>query len=259
MGALRRATLLTGAALLVNVAAAGAVQSREGQKETQPPGSAPSAAATPATSSARESFAGVWVYNPEESLNAANGRKEDNAAMRRAGNSGQNGSANGGGAGRNGSGGGGGNSGGGAPGQANPSAGAFGGSSAGYGSPFTSLIANERRDLVRDLLEVPVELSIKLTENDITFTDHLKRELTYPTTGKKKKYQLSASVFEAKTYWDGPVLKKEIEGTENFKMSETYMLSESGKRLFVIVRVANSQDKDAPPVGVNRVYDRIEK
>jgi hypothetical protein len=135
------------------------------------------------------------------------------------------------------------------------------GQGSGVASPFVSLIVNERRDLVRDLLEVPVEMSIKLTDSAITFVDHLARELTYPTTGKKQKYQLSASVFEAKTYWDGPQLKKDIEATEGFKMREVYFLSEDGRRLFVIVRVGDPKGKDpeAPIVGVNRVYDRVER
>jgi hypothetical protein len=258
MGALHRVTLLTGLALVLNSASTVSVHARDGQKESQP-GPSTSSVASPAT---KESFAGVWVYNPEESLNSANGRKEDNAAMRRGVSSGNggNGGANGGGAGagRTGSGG----TTAGTSGTGNPNPGGFGGGGGGGGgmsSPFTSLVVNERRDLVRDLLEVPVELKIKLTDSEVTFVDHLDREITYPTTGKKKKYQLSASVFEAKAYWDGSLLKKEIEGTEGFRMSETYMLSESGKRLFVIVRVGNTQDKQANIVGVNRVYDRVER
>lgn len=140
--------------------------------------------------------------------------------------------------------------------------GGFGGyGGGGQGSAFTSLIVNERRDLVRDLLEVPVELKIKVTDDAVTFVDHLERELTYPTTGKKQKYQLSASIFTAKTYWDGPQLKKDIQGNDDFKMRETYFVSDDGKRLFVIVRVGDPQEKDkeAPVVGVNRVYDRVER
>jgi hypothetical protein len=259
MGALRRATLLTGVALLVSGVSAVARQVRESPKEAPPPSSTPT---TAAPAPARDGFAGVWAYNADESLNSANGRKEDNAALRRAGNSGNNTSRGGG---SNSGGGAGAGSAGGNTSAANPASaggGGFGGGGGGYGngpsSPFTSLIVNERRDLARDLLEIPVELKISLTDSAVTFVDHLRRELTYPTSGKKQKYQLSASVFEAKAYWDGAILKKEIEGSENFKMTETYMLSENGKRLFVMVRIY-SPDKDTPPAGVNRVYDRVEK
>jgi hypothetical protein len=174
--------------------------------------------------------------------------------MRRGASAGNNNSGNG----RTGNGGNSGTNGG----SNNPNSGGYGGGYGGGGgmnSPFTSLIVNERRDLVRDLLEVPMELTIKSSDAEVTFIEHLDRELTYPTTGKKRKYQLSASVFEAKAYWENGQFKKEIEGTEGFRMSETYMLSESGKRLFVIVRVGNPQDKQATIVGVNRVYDRAEK
>jgi len=70
---------------------------------------------------------------------------------------------------------------------------------------------------------------------------------------------LSASVFEAKAYWDGTQFKKEIAGSDGFKMSETYMLSENGQRLFVIVRLGDPQQKDAPLVGANRIYDRAQR
>ena len=44
-------------------------------------------------------------------------------------------------------------------------------------------------------------------------------------------------------------------------MREIYFLSEDGKRLFVIVRVGDPKGKDpeAPVVGVNRVYDRVDR
>jgi hypothetical protein len=38
-------------------------------------------------------------------------------------------------------------------------------------------------------------------------------------------------------------------------MFETYFLSDDGNRLFVIIRIGE-QTKNAPVVGVNRVYDR---
>jgi hypothetical protein len=229
--------LLGSLALLLTGVSVGA---SSGQQEAQPP--SPSG---PSVSTAtRASFAGVWAYNAHDSLNAANGRSEDapGATHRSKAGSGPD------------------------PAAAGAMAGTHGITGFGQGnapvqSPFASLIVNERRDLVRDLLEVPVELTIKLADGSITFVDHLARELTYQTTGKKQKYQLSASIFEAKTYWDGPQLKKDIEATEGFKMRETYFLSEDGKRLFVIVRLGDPKGKDpeAPIVGVNRVYDRIER
>lgn len=259
MRPLRQVTFLIALALVLTGTSMG-IQAQ--QPESQPAAKAPN----PATAlGSREEFAGVWVYNADESLNAANGRKEDTATMRRAGNAGTTVNRGGGsGAGRTGSGG---TNGGGSGGTG--SGGSTGGAPGGYGgyggggtvSPFTPLIANERRDLVRDLLEIPVELTIKLGNDAVTFVDHLDRELTYPTTGKKQKYQLSASEFSARAYWDGQQFKKEIEGAEGFKMQETYFVSENGQRLFVILRIGNPQEKekDAPVVGVNRIYDRVQR
>jgi hypothetical protein len=257
MRPLHRATLLSGLALLFTGVSVGA---QSIQRESQPsstfapaPAPAPAAAAT-----GRAIFAGVWAYNAEDSLNAANGRKEDGTTQRRAG-AGSASGGRGGGTSHTGvsSGGLGGNGNGGGSGSGPGGFGGYGGG--GQPSPFTSLVVNERRDLVRDLMEVPVELKIKVTDAAITFVDHLDRELTYPTSGKKQKYQLSASEFFAKAYWDGLQLRKDIEANDGFKMRETYFVSENGKRLFVIVRVGDPQDKDkdAPVVGVNRVYDRV--
>jgi hypothetical protein len=39
-------------------------------------------------------------------------------------------------------------------------------------------------------------------------------------------------------------------------MSEVYFLSKDAQRLFVILRVAGTR-KGAPPIGADRVYDRV--
>jgi hypothetical protein len=52
-------------------------------------------------------------------------------------------------------------------------------------------------------------------------------------------------------------MRKSIEGIYGFRMSETYFLSPDGRRLFVMVRVGQPR-RDAPQVGFNRVYDRVE-
>src|SRR6185436_2885299 len=85
MRPLRQVTFLSALAL-VACGASTDVRAQQQQPESQPVARTASATAVPAGT--REGFAGVWAYNAEESLNAANGRKEDNATMRRAGNSG---------------------------------------------------------------------------------------------------------------------------------------------------------------------------
>ena len=261
MQPLRLVSLTGGALLLLAGASLGA---HTQQRETPSTSSAAAAVAAASSGTApiaaapapsHQSFAGEWVYNNTDSLNAANGRPEDGSTQRQAGSTG---AATGHGGPTTGAGavaGGPGRTGAGASSSA-PGPGGFGGGSV---SPWMSLVLDERRDLARDLLEVPVQLKIDVSDNAITFVDHLARALTYPTTGKKQKYQLSASIFEARAYWDGLQLKKEIEGSEGFKMRETYFLSQDGKRLFVIVRVGDPHEKDAPVIGVDRVYDRATK
>lgn len=216
---------------------------RQSQSPAEPASTSPSA----------PGFAGVWHYNEKESVNALTGRPElgPNAGRRP----------------------------GGAPGAptrqpavtvpaANPPAtganpGAFGGGApAGgggnwRGDPFamTPFAMAEYRGFVRDLMEVPFEITIRVSSDSVTFKDDLDRELTFPTDGRKQKYQLSASRFEARARWEGPRLIKEVEASHGFKMTEQYFLSDDGRRLFAILRVGELK-KDAPVNGVNRVYDR---
>jgi hypothetical protein len=199
----------------------------------------------------------VWRYNEKESINAATGRPElgPQAGARRPGGaagaparppqssgSGDTSSS------RGGDGGGG------------TAAGGMGGGMGGGGfrnDPFalTPFAMAEVRGFMRDLLEVPLQLTIRVSGDTVTFVDDLERELTFPTDGRKQKYQLSASRFEAKARWEGTRLIKDIEAAHGFKMNEQYFLSDDGRRLFAILRVGE-QRKDARPVGVNRVYDR---
>jgi hypothetical protein len=191
-----------------------------------------------------EDFAGTWKYNADDSVNAATGRSETARAVndRRGVRSGGVGPRRGGPGGIGSSGGG--------PGG--------GGSSGGGGfgpDPGMSLYL-EQRDAQRDLMEIALELKLVVTTTAVSVTDDLDRTLTYPTDGKKQKYQLGAAVFDAKTYWDGGQLRNDIEGPLGLKITATYFLSEGGDRLFLILRVGDPV-KDAPPVGVNRVYDRV--
>jgi hypothetical protein len=211
----------------------------------QEPGPAP---ADPAVTAA---FAGSWDYNPLESVNAANGRPEQGApgaGRRNPATAGMPPPGAGAGTG-GGMGGGAGTGGGGGGGRGGMGPGGFGPRS-GRQMAFV-----ETREILRDLLEVPEGLTLKVTAEGVSITDDLDRERTYPTDYRKRKYQLGAAQYEARARWDGKVFKKEIEAGRGFKMFETYFLSDDGSRLFVIIRLGE-QTKNAPVVGVNRVYDR---
>jgi hypothetical protein len=238
---------------------------------------AQSAPAPPAATPGMDHFAGAWEYNPAESVNAYTGKPEQglgnaprSAANRPSGGSGSGGgqpgstgSGNPGGA--TGLGGGSGTAGQGGQGGYGPPGGygsGYGGSGGGddFAGAYRGWAAAWARSAARDLLEVPWAYLIQVKPESVTFTDDLKRARTYPTDGKRTKFQLGAAVFHAKTFWDGPRLRKEIDATGSFKMLETYFLSEDASRLFVIIRVGDPkkvESKTAPLSGVNRVYDRV--
>jgi len=114
----------------------------------------------------------------------------------------------------------------------------------------------ERRALVRDLLEVPELLRIRVTNDSVIFTDDLLRERTYPVNGKMQKYQIGAARFEARASWEGAQFRKDIEASNGFKMTELYLLSEDGKRLHVVIRLGDPKRPETG-IGVNRIYDKV--
>lgn len=114
----------------------------------------------------------------------------------------------------------------------------------------------EARDMARDLLEVPETLDLEVTDAAVTITDDLDRVRTYPTDGSRGRYRLGASEFSARVRWENGRLRRDIDGTFGFRMSETYFLSDDANRLFVIVRVGEpGRGRRAP--GFDRVYDRV--
>jgi hypothetical protein len=126
--------------------------------------------------------------------------------------------------------------------------------SAGQLGPTVAMI-QENRALMRDLMEIPESLTIRIQPGAVTFIDDLSRARTYSTEGERQRYQLGAARFNAVAEWSGVRLHKLIDAADGFRMSETYLLSEDNRRLFVIVRVGSDR-KNAPIMGVNRVYDR---
>lgn len=206
----------------------------------------PSAAAAPPKPMTAEALSGAWDYNEQLSVDAATGRPEraprsatQRTLPRDLGSP--------------------------PPSGARPGGGSRTGLPGGAGTQdgldearraMTAVLAAERRTLIRDLLEIPEQLTIRARTSDVTFIDDLERERTYSTDGTKQKYILSAAKFEASGAWSPTYFRKEIEGANNFRMSETYFLSEDGLRLFVIVRVGDPK-KPETMAGVNRVYDRI--
>jgi len=209
--------------------------------------SAPARPATPVPSEASKArphtdFSGTWKYNADESINATTGRPETARAVND-----RRGVSRGGvprvpPAGPQGGGGG--------------YQGPVGGGGFGPGTDIGNALFLEQRDTQRDLMEIAPQLKFDVTSNSVTITDDLDRALTFSTDGKRQKYQLGAALFDAKSSWNGAQLKNDMEGPDGLKITATYFLSDDGDRMFVILRVGQPA-KDAPPVGVNRVYDRV--
>lgn len=233
-------------------------------QQQQPSGPSPRTISTaPPEALVLQKLSGVWDYNAELSVDAATGRPEQaprSAAARQvappANTQAVRPPATGGGGGTST---GGSNSG--ASGSGGSGGGNYGGS--GVGSTFDDarramaiLLAAERRTLLRDLLEVNEKLTIRADADKVSITDDLKRERVYATDGRKRKYQLSAAMYEATGSWQDSAFRKVIHGANNFQMSETYFLSEDGQRLFVIIRIGDPRRPETM-AGVNRVYDRI--
>jgi hypothetical protein len=216
--------------------------------------SAPEPPSTPVPSAASKArphtdLAGTWKYNADESINATTGRPETARAVNDRRGVGRGGGVRGG-----------------VPpgGQASNPGGGYGGGyqgpvgggGFGPGSDIGNALFLEQRDAQRDLMEIAPQLKFDVSSSTVTITDDLDRVLTFQTDGKSKKYQLGAAVFDAKTSWSGAQLRNDMEGPDGLRITATYFLSDDGDRMFLILRVGQPA-KDGPPVGVNRVYDRV--
>jgi hypothetical protein len=191
-----------------------------------------------------DAFAGLWDYNDNESINAATGRPEQvpiSATTRRPGTVGS--------------------------GQVRVRSGPGrgGGEGAGYsrstGTGYrvltgTAYMVRKAEDFLRDLLEVPESYWIEVADGVVTFADDLQRQQTYLTDGEQRDYRLSASKFEARVWWEGSTLKREIKGGGGYTMTEAYFLSQDGDQMFVILRMKGN--RAGYVAAYNRVYDRIE-
>jgi len=189
-------------------------------------------------------FNGVWDYNDVESINAGTGRREqtpESATARQAANANRGAGAT--------------------RGASGPTGGADGFENVTgiyRGAPsVTANLIRRAENFIRDLLEIPEALTILVNEDHVVFTDDLARRRTYPTDGRQRDYLISASRYEAKASWEDQQLKRELEGGGGDKIFETYLLSEDGDRLSVIIRV-KAPGRAACIAGFNRVYDRVE-
>ncbi len=249
----RRSAVSAGAALALVVWGSGFGRA---QQSTPPPADPVPAADAPGP----EAFTGTWDYNPNDSVNAANGKPEQGSPQGRVSPStrgGRRGGYGGGGMSGGTAGGSGGYGGFGGSGDPGGMGGATGGYPAGVTPPPVMITPMmETRETLRDLLEVAEELTIAVTPETVTITDDLERQLAFPTNDKKQKYQLGAATFEGRTRWEGHQLRQQFEAAHDVNVTQTLFLSADAQRLFLVIRVGKAA-KNQRPTGANRVYDRV--
>ena len=121
--------------------------------------------------------------------------------------------------------------------------------------PTSSTFDTELRRVLRDLLEVAETYEIELRDGQVVITDDLERSLTFSTSGRKEKHRLGATSFDAKTSWEGALLKQDIESIGGFRMSQVFLPTEDGSSMFVSIRV--EKPEFTPPIKpITRTYRR---
>jgi hypothetical protein len=121
--------------------------------------------------------------------------------------------------------------------------------------PSSAQFEGDLRRALRDLLEVAETFDIVLKSDQVVITDDLDRTLTFSTNGKKEKQRIGATNFEAKTRWEGDLLKQDIEAIGGFHMLQVYFPSADGQTLFVSMTVDKPEFK--PPIKpITRTYRR---
>ena len=134
--------------------------------------------------------------------------------------------------------------------------GGWGGGGGGYlPRPSSAMYEADLRRALRDLLEVAESFRIALGPGHVVITDDLERTLTFSTTGKKEKHRVGTTTFEARTIWDGGLLKQDIESVGGFHMMQVFFPSEDGQTLFLSITVDRPEFK--PPIKpITRTYRR---
>jgi hypothetical protein len=139
--------------------------------------------------------------------------------------------------------------------QANENPGAMGGlfmARTGY-SPYSGewLL----RSAMRDLLEIAERLSFRASQDSVTITDDLERQLTFATSGNKEKRQLAATEFNARTRFSGGALEQQL-SVDELVLTEIYLPSEDGREMLISINV-DKPDFQPPLKSIMRVYSRV--
>ena len=99
----------------------------------------------------------------------------------------------------------------------------------------------------------PAWLRISQTDGSITFTTSDGLSQTLPTNNKKQKFRLYDRTVEVRAKWDDGRLVRETSLGEGMKLTETYSVSSSPRRLLVVAKLEGSHL--SRPVSLRRVYD----
>lgn len=106
------------------------------------------------------------------------------------------------------------------------------------------------------LAENPRFLRVDQRSDQVVVTDDSDRARTFYPDGKKHDDKdASGKKVSTKTEWQGNTLVAETKLSHSTKLTQSFLVSEDGKQLYVTSRLENSSLQ--APVSIRRVYDLL--
>jgi hypothetical protein len=99
--------------------------------------------------------------------------------------------------------------------------------------------------LERELTTPPEELHISLAPSTVVIDDGLAGPVTYRINRKTEAHQFINGSVKTKTFWDGPILRQEIDAGRNLKLVRTLELADDGRMHIAVGRSGNMPVKFA--------------
>jgi hypothetical protein len=118
--------------------------------------------------------------------------------------------------------------------------------------PVDPAALQQRRDLMRELLEPVTRFALDHDAETVTFTFADGRQVRYRTGGRPEKHQAINGTVETETRWKGTALERQTHLDDGVRIIETFT-RESPTQLIVTVKTSGGPMRRAKPV--RRVYD----
>jgi len=133
-------------------------------------------------------------------------------------------------------------------------------------SPGGTLGAQEQNRLytmLKVLEQAPQQLTVAVTDKDVTLTPDNNPPFHHTTDGKKEDLPTGNKAFgnlEIRTRWDGPALQRSIKTIDGLTVTETYKLSPDASQLHVSLELKSQVERlaDWRKQPIERIYDRAQ-